>query len=150
MIHHGLVFRGALAWLVGPLLLGAATAAPSDAAKTASGMQKRWLFVWRDMSDPREVDRVIARFPQAQADGYNGVALSYNVPREKAAALRQAAEQHGLDLVAIVMGGSHDRNYMEGVLAQDALFVAQAGQATLRQDNPTQLLNGDFEDVTGN
>ena len=30
-------------------------------------MQKRWLFVWRDMSDPKEVDRMIARFPQAQA-----------------------------------------------------------------------------------
>src|SRR5436309_6319288 len=88
----------------------------------ASRMQKRWLFVWQDMSDPKQVDRMIARFPRAQADGYNGVAFSYKIPREKAAALRQAAKKHGLALVAIVMGGAHDRNYVEGVLSRDALF----------------------------
>jgi hypothetical protein len=115
-----------------------------------SRLQKRWLFVWRNMSDPREVDRVIARLPRAQADGYNGVALSHNVAPAKAAELRQAAKQHGLDLIAIVMGGSRDRNYAEGVLSQDALFVARAGTATHQPDVPTRLLNGDFEDVAGN
>jgi len=141
--------------VVGALLLGAAGVAPQETAAPAGAaaqgrLQKRWLFVWRDMSDPNEVDRMIARFPQAQADGYNGVVFSPNIPAEKAAALREAAQQHGLDLVAIVMGGSHDRNYMEGVLVQDALFVVQGGQATLQQDNPTQVVNGDFEDATGN
>lgn len=109
-------------------------------------MQKRWLFIWRNMSDPAEVDRMIARFPRAQADGYNGVAFSYNVPAAKAAELRRAAKQYGLDLVAIVMGGAHDRNYVEGVLSKDALFVARNGTATLQPENPP-LLNGDFETV---
>ena len=40
-----------------------------------------------------------------------------------AAELKQAAKQHGLDLIAIVMGSPHDRNYVEGVLSKDALFI---------------------------
>ena len=125
------------------------TASQTD-AQAQSRLQKRWLFVWRDMSDPREVDRMIARFPRAKADGYNGVVFSYSTPQEKAAELKQAAVANGLDLVAIVMGGSRDRNYMEGVLVKDALFLAQGGKATLAQDDPTKVVNGDFEDATGN
>src|SRR5918912_132268 len=64
-----------------------AAKAPSAPSRTA----KRWLFIWRDMSDPKEVDRMIARFPRAQADGYNGVAFSYNIPPEKGPELKQAA-----------------------------------------------------------
>jgi len=120
------------------------------AAPSPGGLQKRWLFVWRYMSDPKEVDRMIARFPRAQADGYNGVAFSYKIPESKAAELKQAAQRHGLDLIAIVMGGAHDRNYVEGVLAKDALFVAHAGTAAFQPDNPTRVLNGDFEEARGN
>ena len=68
----------------------------------------------------------------------------------KAAELRQAAKKYGLDLVAIVMGNSPDRNYTEGVLSKDALFVAHDGMATFQPDNPTRVLNADFEDVNGN
>ena len=38
-------------------------------------------------------------------------------------------------------------NYTEGVLVHDALFVAHDGAVTLQPDNPTRLLNGDFEDA---
>jgi len=113
-------------------------------------MQKRWLFVWRDMSRPEEVDRMIARFPRAKAAGYNGVVFSCDIPEAKAAELKEAARQNGLDLVAIVMGGSHDPNYVEGVPVKDALFVVSGKKATFRADNPTQVLNGDFEDFEGN
>jgi hypothetical protein len=133
-----------LSWLS---LSGTARAA---AQGPAAAMQKRWLFVWRDMSNSKEVERMIARFPRARADGYNGVAFSYNVAPEKAAELKQAARQNGLDLVAIVMGGAHDPNYTEGVLSQDALFVAHGGTARFQADNPTRVVNGDFEEAAGN
>src|SRR5579862_6010183 len=68
-------------------------------------LEKRWLFVWRGMDDPNEVERMIARFPQAAANGYNGVVFSYNVAPEKATKLREAAKQYHLDLIAAVMGG---------------------------------------------
>ena len=113
-------------------------------------LQKRWLFIWRDMNDPKEVDRMIARFPAAAAAGYNGVVFSYNIAPEKAPALKAAARQHGLDLVAIVMGNPHDRNYTEGVLAKDVRFVVHNGVATLDTDIPTRVVNGGFEDAKGN
>jgi len=93
---------------------------------------------------------MIARFPRAKMDGYNGVAFSYNVPEAKAPELRRAAKQNGLDLIAIVMGGSHDRNYMEGVLARDVPFVAHSGVATHQADAPIQVKNADFELANGN
>jgi hypothetical protein len=140
-----------LAAAAGSLLAAAAGAAPPAArpGDSQGRMQKRWLFVWRDMSDPKEVDRMIARFPRAEAAGYNGVAFSYNIPPSKAAELREAAKRHHLDIVAIVMGGAHDRNYMEGLLSKDALFVARNGVAAHQPDNPTRVLNADFEAASG-
>jgi len=138
---------GSAGWLA--LLLAFAPAC-GQAAETGGRLQKRWLFVWRDMTNPAEVDRVIARLPQARAAGYNGLALSYDVAPSRAAALKQAAKDHGLDLIAIVMGNPHDRNYMEGVPVKDALFVARGQRATLQADNPTRVLNGDFEEARGN
>lgn len=118
--------------------------------QAAPQTQKRWLFVWRDMNDPKEIDRMIARFPKMRAAGYNGVAFSSNVPPAKAAELRAAAKRNGIDLIAIVMGGSHDRNYVEGLPAKDALFVAHGGVATHQPDNPTRIANGGFEQTNNN
>src|SRR5207245_115401 len=63
---------------------------------------------------------------------------------------KQAARKYGLDLIAIVMGGAHDRNYVEGVLSKDALFVARGGTAAFQPDNSTRVLNGGFEEASGN
>src|ERR1041384_6787210 len=123
---------------------------PSNAASNPLALHKRWLFVWRNMSDPKEVDRMIARFPGAAAAGYNGVAFSHDIAPEKAATLTNAAKQYHLDLIAIVMGGPRDRNYFEGVLVKDALFVVHGNSATHLPDNPTRPFNTDFENVTGN
>ncbi len=149
MLRHHLLHSclAALLWAA-----ATADAEPSPAADSTAlrPLEKRWLFVWRDMSDPQEVERMIARFPAAQAAGYNGVAFSYNIPAAKAAALTQAARDHHLDLIAIVMGGIRDRNYIEGVPVRDALFITRQGQATHQPDNPTQVLNGGFEEAEGN
>lgn len=122
----------------------------AEAAPGSPTLQKRWLFVWRNMNDPKEVDRMIARFPRAVAAGYNGVAFSYNIPSAKAADLTNAAKQNHLDLIAIVMGSPKDRNYYEGILAQDELFVVHDGRATHHPDNSVSILNADFEDAAGN
>jgi len=119
-------------------------------ATSKYAFQKRWLFVWRNMNDPKEVERMITRFPQAAATGYNGVVFSHDIAPAKASELTTAAKQNHLDLVAVVMGGPKDRNYFEGVLAQDELFVVHDNRAVHQPDNPTRVLNGDFEEASGN
>jgi hypothetical protein len=151
VFHHCKISLFAFAARV--LLVGVALAMalPSfiSAAETQTGMQKRWLFFWRDMGNPKVVDETIAMFPRAKADGYNGVVFTCNFAAEKAAELKKAAKDNGLDIVVMVMGGSSDRNCCEGVLTKDAIFVAQGGKATLQPDRP-KLVNGDFEDVKDN
>ena len=73
MTHHCSRLRGLALLLACGLLLSAGLAG----AQPRQDFEKRWLFVWRDMSDPNEVDRMIARFPAAHAAGYNGVAFSF-------------------------------------------------------------------------
>jgi hypothetical protein len=120
------------------------------AAEATPSLQKRWLFAWTDLGNPKEADAMMARFPQAKADGYNGVVFSWNIAPSKVADFKEAARTNGLDLIATVMGGPHDRNYMEGVLSKDALFVVRDGVVVFEPDNPTRVVNGDFEDVAGN
>ncbi len=136
--------------LVGLLAILILPAFASRPDTDAPDLQKRWLFVWRSMSDNREVDRVIARLPGARAAGYNGVVLSPNIEPAKAAELREAAKRSGIDLIAIVMGNSRDRNYMEGLPVRDALFISRNGVARHEPDNSTRIANGDFEEFTGN
>lgn len=113
-------------------------------------LQHRWLFVWRDMSRPEEVRRVIERLPRAKQAGYSAIVIPYNVAEREVGALREAARANGMEIVAIVMGNSRDRNYMEGVPVRDALFVVQDGIAKHVPDNPTRVVNGGFEEFSGN
>jgi hypothetical protein len=149
-MNHSPAYLAAALLLLGSALPARSSQLDATAQPLAPRLQKRWLFFWRDMSDPKEVERMIARFPEAKAGGYNGVAFSWNVAPDKANNLKAAAATNGLDLVAIVMGGARDRNYAEGVPVKDAVFIAQGGRAALVPDTRAQLLNGDFEEARGN
>jgi hypothetical protein len=143
---HKMCFRTII--LFAGLVLLPVYAQFQDAA--APSLQKRWLFVWRDMNDAKEVYRVIARLPRAKAAGYNGIVLSPSMPPAKAIEFREAARVNGLDIVAIVMGNSKDRNYMEGLPVQDALFIVRDGVARHHSEDDPCVANGDFEAFTGN
>ena len=117
---------------------------------SVSRMKYRWLFFTSDLSDPKQVDEMIARFPSAHRAGYNGLVCSSNVAKEKAAELKAAAKRYGLDIIVTVMGGAHDRNYVEGVPVKDALYVVHGGTAIHQPDNPTIVQNGDFESAADN
>lgn len=140
-------------FLVGSTLaIGAHARVRSNPAKLTQSnrTQRRWLFFTSDMTNPKVVDQVIARFPLAQAAGYNGIVCSFDVAKEKAPELRSAAKKYGLDIICTVMGGAHDRNYVEGVPVKDALYVVHGGTAIHQPDNPTQVVNGDFEATSDN
>ena len=142
------VFVEALLVLPATLILPR-SASMSPISNTTSH-QKRWLFIWRDLSDLQQVDATIAMFSRAQADGYNGIVFGSNIAPVKASEFKHAAKQHGLGLIAMVMGGVRDPNYVEGFFAQDAHFVVNNSKAQHTPDNPTKVANGDFEDFRDN
>jgi len=93
---------------------------------------------------------MLERFPRAAAAGYNGVVFSSSIAETKAPAIKQAAASNHLELIAIVMHGVKDRNYVEGVPARDVLFTVQNGKAVHHPDNPIHVINGDFEMASSN
>jgi hypothetical protein len=107
-------FAWALAAMLGLMVCGAGVqllpsgCASAAAPKAGRELTKRWLFVWREMTDPAEVDRTIALFPRAEKAGYNAVVLTYEIAPGKVEELKAAARQHHLALIPIVMGGPHD------------------------------------------
>jgi hypothetical protein len=132
------------------LLASALPISGSPAAlEEGKSMTYRWLFVWRSMHDPVEVDRMMARFPRAQAAGYNACVFPFDVAPSKAEELKAAGARYGLELIPVVMSGSRDGNYTEGVPSREALFVAEGGVLVFRPDNPTRVENGGFESLAG-
>jgi hypothetical protein len=129
--------------MLASVALGWAAAGPEQQ------LSKRWLFIWQDLDTPEQVDSVIALFPRAEAAGYNAVLIWYQMAPSRVEELKEAAKQHHLDIIPIIMANPHDPNYTEGLLAKDALFVARGKTATFQPDNPTKALNGDFEEVRG-
>ena len=71
---------------------GGGRTAPAASDASRARLDKRWLFIWRDMADPKEVDRMIARFPRAHADGFNGVAFAYDIPADRSADLTRDSQ----------------------------------------------------------
>jgi hypothetical protein len=110
-------------------------------------MAHRWLFFWNDMTEPTEVERMIARFPRAQAAGFNGVVFPAKLAPAKPRELKEAAARHGLALIPVIMGRSMDTHYTEGLPVRDALFVAGDDVLHFQPDNPTTVRNAGFERV---
>jgi len=120
------------------------------AAEAQQNLKYRWVFVWRQLSRPEEVDKLIADLPRAAAAGYNGLVLRWNVAPEKKEALKAAAAQYHFDLIPTVMGsGAPERDLMEGLPVRDALFVAHNGTATISADPAVSLPGGEFEEAKG-
>jgi hypothetical protein len=127
----------------------------------------RWLFVMRGMRTAEDVDRTVALFPRAKADGYTAAVISdgafYGLDRvdqsyrDNLTRLQKAAFDNGLDFIPTVMpigyAGSildYDPNLAEGIPVKDALFVVKGKEARLVSDHPVALAGGDFETADGN
>jgi hypothetical protein len=108
----------------------------------------RWLFIWRDLTDPVEVDRMVERFPRAQAAGFNGVVFPAKLPPAKPREIKAAADRYSLALIPVIMGRSMDQNYSEGLPCREAPFIARNGVLVFQPDNPTRVLNGGFEETS--
>jgi hypothetical protein len=124
-----------------------------------------WVFGWglgRD-SDVTEISRLVQTAGQ---NGLNGAVVSFGLDTlckqpadyfRRLDEVNRACEQNHLELIPSVFsigygGGtlSHDRNLAEGLPVEDAPLVVKNGEARLAGDEAVRLVNGGFEDFTGN
>jgi len=124
-----------------------------------------WVFGWglgRD-SDVTEIAQVL---DTAGQHGLNGAVLSAGLDTlckktpdyfRRLEAVKQACARNKLDLIPAVFsvgyGGAalaHERDLAEGLPVEAAPFVAQGNEARLVPDPNVRLVNGGFEEFTGN
>jgi hypothetical protein len=133
----------------------------------AAGYDDRfvWVFGWglgRD-SDVTNVTRVL---DCAAQHGLNGAVISCGLDTlcqhdadyfRRLEAVRQACDRDGLELIpaffSIGYGGgilAHNPNLAEGLPVMDAPFVVAGGEARFVPDAQARLVNGGFEEFSGN
>lgn len=124
-----------------------------------------WVFGWglgKD-SDVAEVSNVIH---SAGSLGLNGAVVSFGLDSlcqgsadylRRLDAVKQVCDQNRIELIPAVFsvgygGGilSHDRHLAEGLPVEAAPFLVKGSEARLVASNGVQLVNGGFEDFSGN
>jgi hypothetical protein len=124
-----------------------------------------WVFGWNlgKDSDVPEIARVLE---SAGRHGLNGAVLSGGLDTlcqespayfRRLEAIQALCGTNHLELIPAVFSigyGSgilaHDRNLAEGLPVEDAPFVVENGEAHFAPAGPAHLLNGGFEEHTGN
>ncbi len=124
-----------------------------------------WIFSW-NLTREADVEEIEAVLRTAAAHGLNGAVFSLGLDSlckkrpEYFARLEkvyQSCEKLGLEFIPAVFsigyGGavlSHNRHLAEGFLVEDAVFEVSGGEARLVPDPEVRLVNGGFEEFSGN
>lgn len=124
-----------------------------------------WVFGW-GLGRDAEVDQVTRVLQAAAANGCNGAVVSFGLdslckrPPEyfrRLKAVQETCRRLDLELIPSVFsvgygGGvlSHNRYLAEGLPVKDALFVVHGDRAVLEPDPVVRLVNGGFEEFSGN
>jgi len=124
-----------------------------------------WVFGW-GLERDSDVLEIAALLEIAAKSGYNGAVLSAGLDalckRDEAyfrrlEEVRKICQRLHLELIPAVFsigygGGilSHNRYLAEGLPVKDALFIVNGNEAIHVPDPPVQIVNGGFEEFTGN
>ncbi len=123
-----------------------------------------WVFGW-DLGRDSDVTEITQLLETAAQHGINGAVASFGLDTlsqqnadyfRRLEAVRQACERRHIELIPAIFsigyGGvlSRDRNLAEGLPVVDAPFVARGDAARFEPDAAARLVNGDFEEFTGN
>jgi carbohydrate binding protein with CBM4/9 domain len=124
-----------------------------------------WVFGWglNKDSDVAEISRLLETAGQHHL---NGAVMSFNLDSlckqspdyfRRLDQIKKVCEDNRLELIpslfSVGYGGgalAHDRNLAEGLPVTDAPFVVRGSEARLDVTNSAPLLNGGFEEFTGN
>jgi hypothetical protein len=123
-----------------------------------------WVFGW-GLGRDGEVAEITRLLETAAQHDLNGAVVSFNLDTlctktpdylRRLEEVKRACDRLKLELIPAVFsvgyGGAalaHDRNLAEGVPVEDAPFAVKAGEARLVADPAVKMVNGDFEQFTG-
>ncbi len=146
------------------LLSGLFTPSPGAAAANYSD-RFVWVFGW-SLSKDGDVSEITRLLDQGAAHGINGAVMSFGLDTlckktpdyfRRLNEVRQACEKDHIELIpslfSVGYGGgslSHNRNLAEGLPVRDGNFVVHGNEARYVPDSDTKIVNGGFEDFTGN
>jgi hypothetical protein len=124
-----------------------------------------WVFGW-GLGQDSDVAAISQVLETAGQHGLNGAVVSFGLDTlckqspdyfRRLDEVKQACERNHLDLVPAVFsvgygGGilSHDRNLAEGLPVEDAPFLVKGDEARFVATNSAKIVNGGFEEFTGN
>ncbi len=124
-----------------------------------------WVFGW-GLGRDADVTNITQVLDAAAKHGLNGAVVSFGLDTlckkspdyfRRLDEVKAVCERHQLELIPSVFSvgyGSaalaHDRNLAEGLPVNDAPFLVQGDEARLVRDDSVRLLNGGFEEHSGN
>jgi hypothetical protein len=124
-----------------------------------------WVFGW-GLGNDADVSEIRKVLDSAGKAGLNGAVVSFGLDTlckrdaeyfRRLEAVRQVCDSNKLELIPTVFsvgygGGilSHNPNLAEGLPVVDAPFVVSGNEARFVPDATVQLMNGGFEEFTGN
>jgi hypothetical protein len=135
--------------------------------RASDGLADRfvWVFGW-NLEKDGDVPEMVRVLEAAGQHGCNGAVLSAGLDSlsqkspdffRRLEQVQQACERNHLDLIpaffSIGYGGgflAHNPNLAEGLPVEDAPFVVSNGQGRLDDSHAVALVNGGFEDFSGN
>jgi hypothetical protein len=145
-------------------MFGLALAAPLRGADALSD-RLVWVFGW-NLEKDSDVPEVVRVLDAGGQHGCNGAVLSAGLDSlsqkspdffRRLEQVQQACERNHLELIpaffSIGYGGgflAHNPNLAEGLPVEDAPFVVRNGQGQLDDSRSVSLVNGGFEDFSGN
>lgn len=124
-----------------------------------------WIFGW-GLNRDTDVTNITRVLDTAAQHGLDGAVMSCGLDTldkhdtayfRRLSAIQQVCERDHLELIPAVFsigygGGTlaHDPNLAEGLPVADAPFLVQGGAAKFVADSTAHLVNGGFEDYSGN
>ncbi|MEW5977795.1 MAG: hypothetical protein AB1898_18530 [Acidobacteriota bacterium] len=125
----------------------------------------RWVRVASRLADDNDVEKVLRIAGVAAEHGLNGMVFSAGLDQldlkppdylQRLKRVHQFCSPKGLRIIPSILsagyGGSvlaHDKNLAAGLPVRDALFVVGKGKAMLVEDPSVPVVNGGFEEPTG-
>jgi len=126
----------------------------------------RWVYVARSLHKDSDVTDIKGIVKTASEHGLNGMVLATGLDRldlqrpdyfRRLQLVKKICKNYHVEIIPIAFsagyGGSilaHDKNLAAGIPVKDALFLVENGTAHLVPEPAVKLVNGGFEQYSGN